>query len=62
MPDQRVVLITGASSGVGQSAARLLAEHGYKVFGSSQNPAVAIAIPRVEIVTPVGIRATAAHS
>jgi NAD(P)-dependent dehydrogenase (short-subunit alcohol dehydrogenase family) len=51
MPDQRVVLITGASSGVGQSAARLLAEYGYKVFGSSRNPAVAIAIPGVEIVS-----------
>ena len=38
MPDQRVVLITGASSGVGQSTARLLAERGYKVFGTSRNP------------------------
>jgi NAD(P)-dependent dehydrogenase (short-subunit alcohol dehydrogenase family) len=51
MPDQRVVLITGASSGIGQSAARLLAEYGYKVFGSSRNPASAIAIPSVEIVS-----------
>src|SRR5215470_2309094 len=37
MSDQRVVLITGASSGVGQAAARLLAEHGYRVFGTSRN-------------------------
>ena len=29
MSDQRVVLITGASSGVGQSTARLLSQRGY---------------------------------
>jgi len=34
MPDQNVVPITGASSGVGQAAARLLAQRGYKVFGT----------------------------
>ena len=36
MSDQRVVLITGASSGVGQSTARLLSQRGYKVFGTSR--------------------------
>jgi NAD(P)-dependent dehydrogenase (short-subunit alcohol dehydrogenase family) len=35
-PDQRVVLITGASSGVGQSTARLLSQRGYRVFGTSR--------------------------
>jgi NAD(P)-dependent dehydrogenase (short-subunit alcohol dehydrogenase family) len=50
MSDQRVVLITGASSGIGQSAARLLAQRGYNVFGSSRNPTVAIGIPGVEMV------------
>jgi NAD(P)-dependent dehydrogenase (short-subunit alcohol dehydrogenase family) len=38
MSDQRVVLITGASSGVGQSTARLLSQRGFKVFGTSRDP------------------------
>ena len=33
MSVQQVVLITGASSGVGHSTARLLSQHGYTVFG-----------------------------
>ncbi len=32
------VLITGASSGIGASAAKRLAEHGFRVFGTSRNP------------------------
>jgi NAD(P)-dependent dehydrogenase (short-subunit alcohol dehydrogenase family) len=39
MSDQRVVLITGASSGVGQSTARLLSESDYRVFGTSRHTA-----------------------
>jgi len=50
VPEQRVVLITGASSGVGQSTARLLSQRGYKVFGTSRNPAKAEAIPSVEML------------
>jgi NAD(P)-dependent dehydrogenase (short-subunit alcohol dehydrogenase family) len=50
MSNQRVVLITGASSGVGQSTARLLSQKGYKVFGTSRNPASAEAIPTVEML------------
>jgi NAD(P)-dependent dehydrogenase (short-subunit alcohol dehydrogenase family) len=38
MSDQKVVLITGASSGVGQSTARLLSQRGYRVFGTSRHP------------------------
>jgi NAD(P)-dependent dehydrogenase (short-subunit alcohol dehydrogenase family) len=56
MSDQRVVLITGASSGVGQSTARLLARENYKVFGTSRNPAGAETIPAVEMV-PLDVRA-----
>ena len=49
MDDQKVVLITGASSGVGQSTARLLSQSGYRVFGTSRNPEVAKAIPDVQM-------------
>jgi NAD(P)-dependent dehydrogenase (short-subunit alcohol dehydrogenase family) len=50
MSDQRVVLITGASSGAGQSTARLLAQRGYRVFGTSRNLPIAEPIPGVEMV------------
>ena len=50
MSSQRVVLITGASSGVGQSTARLLSQRGYKVFGTSRNPAGAETAPAVEML------------
>lgn len=36
MTKNKVVLITGASSGFGQMAAALLAKHGYTVFGTSR--------------------------
>jgi short-subunit dehydrogenase len=35
---QRVVLVTGASSGIGKSTASLLAERGFRVFGTSRKP------------------------
>jgi NAD(P)-dependent dehydrogenase (short-subunit alcohol dehydrogenase family) len=50
MSDQRVVLITGASSGVGQASARMLSQRNYKVFGTSRNPTSAEPIPAVEMV------------
>ncbi len=37
----RVVLITGASSGIGEACARHLAERGYRVFGTSRRGAEA---------------------
>ncbi|MBN2655032.1 MAG: SDR family NAD(P)-dependent oxidoreductase [Nitrospirae bacterium] len=39
MLDKKVVLITGASSGLGRAAADLLASSGYVVYGTSRNPA-----------------------
>lgn len=50
MSNRRVVLITGASSGVGRSTARLLSQKDYKVFGTSRNVASVESIPAVEIV------------
>lgn len=50
MANPRIVVITGASSGVGQSTARLLAERAYRVFGTSRNPASAERIPGVEML------------
>jgi len=38
MSERRVVLITGASSGFGQASAAVLADRGYKVFGTSRKP------------------------
>jgi short-subunit dehydrogenase len=37
-PQQKVVLITGASSGIGQATAQLLTKRGFKVFGTSRKP------------------------
>src|SRR4029453_13266061 len=51
MSNKKVVLITGASSGVGQATAGLLARNGYKVFGTSRNPAGAEAISGVEMLS-----------
>ncbi len=33
---ERVILITGASSGIGKACARYMAEHGYRVYGTSR--------------------------
>jgi short-subunit dehydrogenase len=38
MAHQKVILITGASSGIGQATAELLAANGFTVFGTSRKP------------------------
>src|SRR6266480_3192647 len=38
----QTVLVTGASSGIGQATAQLLAQHGYNVFGTARKPAAAM--------------------
>jgi NAD(P)-dependent dehydrogenase (short-subunit alcohol dehydrogenase family) len=55
MSNQRIVLITGASSGVGQSAAGLLSERGYRVFGTSRHPTASDPMPAVEML-PLDVR------
>ena len=38
LEERSVVLVTGASRGIGQSTATLLAEHGYTVLGTARRP------------------------
>lgn len=47
MPEQKVVVITGASSGIGGATARLLAQNGYRVFGGARDPGRLPAVPGV---------------
>ncbi len=39
MSEQKVVLVSGATSGIGKATAELLAAKGYRVFGTSRDPA-----------------------
>jgi NAD(P)-dependent dehydrogenase (short-subunit alcohol dehydrogenase family) len=45
-----VVLVTGASSGIGHAVAKAFAAKGFEVFGTSRNPHKAQPIPGVEFV------------
>ena len=56
MSDERVVLITGASSGVGQSTARLLSQRDFKVYGTSRHATTPGPTPAVEML-PLDVRA-----
>src|SRR5713226_623227 len=51
MPENRVVLITGASSGFGRETARLLLGRGFKVYGTSRNPSAKPQEPGVGMMT-----------
>jgi NAD(P)-dependent dehydrogenase (short-subunit alcohol dehydrogenase family) len=50
MNERKVVLVTGVSSGIGRETAQLLAERGFRVFGSARNPRRVDAISGVEMV------------
>ncbi|GGF21567.1 short-chain dehydrogenase/reductase [Aliidongia dinghuensis] len=52
---EKVVLITGVSSGIGRATAELLARKGYKVFGGVRSPEKARAIKDVTFV-PIDVR------
>jgi len=51
MPEKKVVLITGASSGIGQATAQLFAQQDFTVFGTTRNPLGVEAMPRVEMLS-----------
>ena len=51
----RVVLITGASSGIGRATAELLAGRGYRVFGGVRAPATTSPLAGVELM-PLDVR------
>ena len=45
MPNSKVVVVTGVSSGIGRAAAMQFAKQGCRVFGTVRNTAKAQAIP-----------------
>jgi short chain dehydrogenase len=55
MTDQKVVLTTGASSGIGRATAELLTSRGYRVFGTARDPEAVVPLQGVELL-PLDVR------
>lgn len=50
MATGKVVLVTGASSGIGSATAKYLAELGYRVFGTARSPERVARNPRITLL------------
>jgi NAD(P)-dependent dehydrogenase (short-subunit alcohol dehydrogenase family) len=50
MPQSKIIVVTGVSSGIGRAAAMKFAEQGCRVFGTVRNTAKAQAIPGVALI------------
>jgi NAD(P)-dependent dehydrogenase (short-subunit alcohol dehydrogenase family) len=53
--DQKVILITGVSSGIGRATAELLTGRGYRVFGTARDPDTVAPVQGVELL-PLDVR------
>ena len=66
MTDHKVVLITGASSGIGRATAGLLTSHGYRGFGTAPNPdthrRTKSMVSRLSLLAVMGALALAGHA
>jgi NAD(P)-dependent dehydrogenase (short-subunit alcohol dehydrogenase family) len=55
----KVVLVTGASSGLGRALCEHLSEHGYRVYGTSRKPAgyqVSFPLLALDVTDPASVR------
>ena len=61
----QTILVTGASSGIGQATARLLAERGFTVFGTARKPESAqsqgVTMVALDVRSDESVRACVAH-
>lgn len=63
MSDQKVVLITGASSGIGSATAEHLVSRGYRVFGTARSPQRVATASGVSLLSlDVTVEASVAHA
>ncbi len=54
-PEDRVALVTGASSGIGRAVVLLLVQRGFTVYGTSRNPSSCEKVPGVDLL-PLDVR------